>query len=103
MKKRFSLNKRIIAGWIIGIIIPLACIPLVISLLSWADSTRTFNILWDEFTGSTIKQSKIVSLAVIANLGVFYFFLNRERYDLAKGVIIGSACFLPFILYANFA
>lgn len=103
MKKRFSLNKRMIAGWIIGMLVPLICVPLVIALLSWADSTRTFNILWDEFAGSTIKQSKIVSLAVIPNLAVFYFFLNRERYDLAKGIIIGSACFLPFILYANFS
>lgn len=102
MKKRFSLNKRIVAGWIIGIVVPFLCIPLVIALLSWAQNFP-FMRLWDKFLVDTLVQSKVVSLSIIPNLAVFYFFLNRERYDLAKGIIIGSACFLPFILYANFS
>ena len=100
--KKPVINRKHIAGWMIGILIPLIFIPVVIGFLSWYDKTRSFELLWNEFTGSTLKQSKILSLAVIPNLAIFYFFLNRERYDLAKGIIVGSACFLPFIIYANF-
>lgn len=99
---RIAINRKHIAGAIIGIVVPLILIPLVVGFLSWTDKTRTFEYLWDEFTRSTIKQSRILSLAVIPNVAVFYLFLNKERYDLAKGVIVGSACFLPFIIYANF-
>jgi hypothetical protein len=101
MKSRYSLNRRIVAGWIIGLAVPFICIPLVIALLSWAQNFP-YSRIWDKFTVDILTQSKVISLAIIPNLAVFYFFLNKERYDLARGIIIGSACFLPFILYANF-
>lgn len=97
-----KLNKKTAAGWVIGILVPLICVPVVVALLSWAQNFGYVR-LWNKMFEDITVASKIVSLSIIPNLAVFYFFLNRERYDLARGIIIGSACFLPFILYANFA
>jgi hypothetical protein len=49
-----------------------------------------------------LVKSKVISLAIIANLIWFYLLLNRSKYEMARGVIIGSICFLPYILYLNF-
>jgi len=102
MKTKFSWNSRKTAGLIIGLIVPLIAIPLVILLLSW---TQHFEFIryWNKFIEDDTVKSKILSLSIIPNLGVFYLFLNRERYDIARGIIIGSACFLPYILYVNFS
>ena len=102
MKRKFSWNSRIAAGTLMGILVPLLAIPLVMLVLSWAQDFE-FIRYWNKFVHSQMVQSKILSLAIIPNLGIFYFFLNRERYDLARGIIIGSACFLPYILYVNFS
>lgn len=102
MKTRFTWNSRRTAGLLIGILVPLLAIPLVILILSLAQH-RPFMLYWNQFLDSPMIRSKIISLCIIPNLGVFYFFLNRERYDIARGIIIASACFLPYILYVNFS
>src|SRR5574343_30994 len=88
-------------GLIVGIISPLVFIPLVIILLGWAQNFD-FSRLWSKFTHDQMVRCKMVSLAIISNLIWFYLSLNREKYGFAMGVIIGSICFLPYILYVNF-
>jgi uncharacterized BrkB/YihY/UPF0761 family membrane protein len=100
MKTRFTWNSRKTAGLLIGLLVPLLAIPLVILILSLAQNFP-FILYWNKFLDSPMIRSKIISLCIIPNLGVFYFFLNRERYDIARGIIIASACFLPYILYVN--
>jgi len=100
MKTRLSWNSRKTAGLLIGILVPLLAIPLIILILSMSQHFP-FMMYWHKFMESSVVRSKIISLCIIPNLGVFYFFLNRERYDIARGIIIGSACFLPYILYVN--
>jgi hypothetical protein len=39
---------------------------------------------------------------VIINLIVFYVFLNKEKYNFARGVIYATMLYLPVILYFNF-
>lgn len=100
MKKRFNWNSRTTVGMLIGILSPFICVPLTILILSWAQH-YPFSLFWDRFFMDINVMSKFLSLSIIPNLIWFYLFLNRERYDLARGIIVGSALFLPFIIYVN--
>lgn len=88
-------------GLIVGILSPLVFIPLVILLLAWAQNFE-FSRLWHMFQHDQIVKSKVVSIAIISNLIWFYLSINRDKYYFAMGVIIGTICFLPYILYVNF-
>jgi hypothetical protein len=101
MKLKFNWNIRVTVGLIIGLLTPALAVPLVIWLISLAENFY-FIQLWDRFWGSSTIQSKFVSLACLPNLAWFYLFLNKERYDLARGVIIGCACYIPYVMYIVF-
>lgn len=88
-------------GLLVGIISPLVFIPVVIFLLAWSQDFL-FNQLWYKFQSQELVRSKVVSIAIIANLLWFYLSLNREKYGFAMGVIVGTICYLPYILYVNF-
>lgn len=100
MKRRFTWNSRVTAGTIIGALSPVFVIPLTIGLIAWTQNFY-FSVLWNKFLHDLPVMSKFISLSIIPNLIWFYVFLNKERYDLARGIIIGSALYLPFILYVN--
>lgn len=100
MKRRFSWNIRVTVGMIIGLLSPVILIPLTIAVIAWAQNFY-FSVLWSKFFSDLAVMSKLLSLSIIPNLIWFYVFLNKERYDLARGIIIGSALHLPFILYVN--
>ena len=85
-------------GVLIGVITPLLFIPIVIFVLSWIQN-YDFSRLWREFAVITKYRIKIITLSIISKLFWFYFFLNRERYNVARGVIIGTLFFAPYILY----
>jgi hypothetical protein len=101
MKRRFKWNIRVTVGMIIGILTPVIAVPLVIGLIALAQNFY-FSQLWYKFLHDDSVQSKFISLACLPNLGWFYLFLNKERYDLARGVIIGCGCFIPYIIYLVF-
>jgi hypothetical protein len=61
-----------------------------------------FEQLWYKFVNDSTVRAKIVSLAIISNLIWFYMMLNREKWELAMGVIVGTIVYLPYILYVNF-
>jgi hypothetical protein len=88
-------------GFLIGFGSPIVFIPIVIGLLAWAQN-YPFTQLWGKFSAMDLVRSKIISLSIISNLIWFYLLLNRSKYEIARGVIIGSICFLPYILYLNF-
>ena len=88
-------------GLIIGIILPILIVPLVILILSWAQNFY-YEQLWYRFMNNNSTMSKMLTLAVLANLGLFYIFLNKEKYQFAMGVILGTVCYLPLIVYFVF-
>lgn len=100
MKRKFTWNSRVTAGMIIGVLSPIVMVPVTMMLIAWAQNFY-FSLLWSKFFTDLAIMSKFISLSIIPNLVWFYIFLNKERYDLARGIIIGSALFLPFILYVN--
>lgn len=88
-------------GLVIGILSPLIFIPVVILLLSWFEN-YLFEQLWYKFVNDSTVRAKIFSLAIISNLIWFYMMLNREKWGLAMGIIVGTILYLPYILYVNF-
>lgn len=100
MKRKLYWNIRLTTGTLIGGLSPLLVVPLTILIISYAQHFY-FSVLWNKFLHDVVVQSKFISLSIIPNLVWFFFFLNRERYDLARGIIIGSALYLPFIVYIN--
>jgi hypothetical protein len=100
MKRKFTWNSRVTVGMLIGLLSPIIIVPLTMGVIAWAQNFY-FSSLWSKFFSDLTVMSKFISLSIIPNLIWFYIFLNKERYDLARGIIIGSALFLPFILYVN--
>lgn len=94
-------TKQHTIGLIIGILSPIIFIPVVILLLSWIENFM-FSQLWYKFMNDPMVRSKIVSIAIISNLIWFYMSLNRERWGMGRGIIIGTIAYLPYILYVNF-
>lgn len=47
--------------------------------------------------------TKIVSLCVIPNLALFFFFLNRNYYRSARGILMATFIFAIFVFITKFA
>lgn len=88
-------------GLIIGIISPILFIPVVMLLLAWVQDFY-FSQLWYKFSYDEMVRSKIISISIISNLLWFYITINKDKYGLAMGIILGTICYLPYILYVNF-
>jgi hypothetical protein len=94
-------NKKHTFGLLIGVLSPLVMIPLILFVVSKTQNFY-FEQLWFKFMHNDAAQGKMISLSIIPNLIWFYWNLNRERYNFAMGVIVGSALYLPYILYLTF-
>jgi len=93
-----------LVGFLLGIIVPI--IALIILFFLWFN-TGTFSQYISMFFAldnpiAMNNASKAVSLAMIANLIPFYFFLNKKKYLTVKGILIGSALFVLLILLYKF-
>lgn len=97
---KIQFNQKNLVGTLIGALSPILVLPLTIFILGRVQK-YPFGFLWEKIFYDEMILSKFLSLSIIPNLLWFYFFLNRERYSLARGIIIGSALHLPFIVYVN--
>lgn len=88
-------------GLAIGLISPLVFIPIILFLLGWLQN-YPFSRLWHEFDVITKYQIKILTFSLLSNLIWFYIFLNRERFNLGRGIIIGTLVYAPYIVYIKF-
>lgn len=100
MKNRF-FSKNHAKGMVLGILTPLIVVPLVIWILSLFQN-YDFSYLWRKFRLSDQYHIKIITLSLIANLIWFYIFLNKEKWNIARGVIYGTLAFAPYIIYTKF-
>lgn len=94
-------NKEHTLGLIVGVITPIIFIPLILLFLSWVQNYE-FDRLYNEFMFSYQYHVKIITIALISNLISFYYFLNRERFDFAMGIIMGTIAFAPYVIYMKF-
>lgn len=88
-------------GLLIGLLTPIILAPLVLWVISMTQSYY-FEQLWNKFSINKPYQIKIITISIIANLGWFYLFLNKERFNFAMGIILGSLFFAPYIIYIKF-
>ena len=97
---KIKLKKTHFVGFGIGILSPMLFIPIVLFILASVTSVSYGNI-WEQFITFPEYTSKYTSLALISNLLWFYLFLNREYYDVARGIIFAMLCFIPYMIYVN--
>lgn len=88
-------------GLLLGIVTPLLFIPIVLFIIASAQGYY-FDFLWNKFTLNGPYRIQIMTISIIANLAWFYFFLNKERFNFAMGIILGSICYAPYIIYIKF-
>ncbi len=88
-------------GLILGLITPIVVVPLVLFIIAMTQNYM-FSQLWHKFNLNNPYQIKIITLSIIANLGWFYLFLNKDRYNFAKGIIIATMLYAPYIIYIKF-
>jgi hypothetical protein len=93
--------KWITLGLTIGMISMLIFLPLVLKVVSWKYGVD-FSFIWKQFCNDAKYTSKYLSLACIPNLIWFYIFLNKEKYDIARGIIIATLILVPYSIYVNF-
>ncbi len=99
MNKKWT--KEHTKGLILGLITPFIVVPLVLLIIS-ATQNYLFSQLWHKFNINNPYQIKIITLSIIANLGWFYLFLNKNRFKFAKGIILGTMLYAPYIIYVKF-
>ena len=95
------ITREGLLGYGIGLLSPIIVLPLVLFILSMVYS-YDFSYFWNQFVQNTQYTSKYLSLACIPNLFWFYMFLNREKYSIARGIILATLTLVPFAIYANF-
>ncbi|MEY4216359.1 MAG: hypothetical protein RLZZ68_815 [Bacteroidota bacterium] len=93
--------KETMFGMAVGFVTMCLCLPVVLWIMSLAYSYE-FAYFWKQFMNYSVYTSKYLSLACIPNLFWFYFFLNRERWTVARGVIFSVLVLVPFAIYVNF-
>jgi hypothetical protein len=98
---KLNWSKENTFGLLIGLISPLVFLPIVLLILTQS-SGSTFSFLWDQIISYQEFRSKYLSLALISNLIWFYIFLNRQKYEYTKGIILGMLCYAPYMIYVNF-
>ena len=97
--KKWSIDHT--KGVLLSIITPLIFLPLVLYLFSYFQGYY-FEQLWYKLMNNSSYQIKMLTISIISNLGWFYLFLNKEIYDIAMGIIIGSLMFAPYIIFIKF-
>ncbi|MDG1148454.1 MAG: hypothetical protein P8N52_09135 [Crocinitomicaceae bacterium] len=97
--KKWSIDHT--KGMLLGILTPLVVLPVVLLIIGWVQNYY-FEQLWSQLVVNKPYRIKMITISIIANLGWFYFFLNKERFNFAMGVILGSIIFAPYIIYIKF-
>ena len=94
-------NLKLVYGLLIGAFSPILFVPILLAIIAEVQYFE-FSYLWDQFLGLHIIRSKYISLCLLSNLAWFYFFLNKQNYQMARGIIAGTLVYIPYILYVNY-
>ena len=92
------INKKVLIGFIIGIIITFIGIAIYTIFIGLQLDLDTNDIL-DKIT-STAVLGKRASIGVLLNIPIFYLFLNKKKEEHAKGIIV-AIVFVAIIFIVN--
>jgi len=85
-------KKQLITGAIIGLIVPPIAFAIWVLLLTSYGLQKAIDLV---VTGGL--YSEVLSLSAVANMIVFYLFLNKNKIFIARGIIL-ITIFLAFIV-----
>ncbi len=91
------MKKEILIGIVVGIFATLAGYYLYIELFINTDFKEAFRFIHEEK-----MYGKILSLAAIPNLLVFFVFIKKKQDHRARGVLIATLFIALLILVAQF-
>lgn len=91
------MRKEILIGIAVGIFATLAGFYLYVELFIGADFKKAFEFIHEEK-----MYGKILSLAAIPNLFVFFVYIKKKQDYRARGVVIATLFFALLILVAQF-
>jgi len=91
-------TKQTLIGMLIGLVSPMVFLPIIWFILGQAQNS-SWEYMKLQFEMSDMIKSKHISLALISNLIWFYYFLNKEKYLITRGLILGMLIYAPFMLY----
>lgn len=97
MKLR-NFSKQHVYGMLIGIFSPLVFVPFVMIYKMWSEN-YTFQTLWYQLLNSPYPRVRMLSVATVVNLVWFYLFLNKEKWNWARGVILGTLLWVFYVVY----
>lgn len=87
-KKKNHSPDHIIAGLLIGLVFPLSGVLLLYFFWGNGDFKSYCTMFFDTHNYLRVdKASKVLSLSMITNLIPFYYFLNKKKYQTARGVL----------------
>jgi len=97
MKKRKKAFNTIVTGLIPGFILP------IISIYVFYIMQGTFHGAFEDYLRQVIEYraiTKVISVCMFANLGMFYIFLQTDRYKSARGVLLATIIYaIVMVLY----
>ncbi len=96
IQKKSKYNNMLI-GVILGLIIPILVMFLIIAMQSGANFQGYYKQL-----NSLGLTADILRMSIVADLLVFYFFLNKKFYNAVKGVIISAVILGLYVVYIKF-
>jgi hypothetical protein len=97
-------NRQHTFGLIVAVFSVLIFTPIVMYIFTWIDHSNIlgFDDYLDKFLYNKQYRGKMISLAVVPNLIWFYWSMNKRNYNFTTGIILGSAVYVPYIIYNNF-
>lgn len=92
-----KLNKKWI-GFLVGLIFPAFCF-----LCYWAffHHQMGFPVGFIKYLRIGQMLQEVTIMCVVANLVIFYLLLNKKVYNIAKGIIYATFCYVGLVLYIS--
>lgn len=69
---------------------------------NWQFAVSLNSFIEDVFFGGPDRQAALISLAMVFNLALFFYLLNKSYFKAAKGVIMFGLVLAPYIVYLKF-
>ena len=92
-----KLDKKWI-GFIVGALFPAICFFCYWMVLH---SHLDFPVGFIKYLRIGQMLQEVTIMCVVANLLIFYLLLNKKVYDIAKGIIYATFCYVALVLYIS--
>lgn len=89
-------------GFTLGVIAPVFGFLLYGLYYSWQYNATVSYFINSVFLGTPSYQSPIISLSLIADLGVFFLLLRFKYNKAAQGVVYALLAYVPLVVYLRF-